>query len=95
MKSTQSKRELKQNYGGMKGAVTDLGLDSYATAWRYLGVYTDCSSSGSSSSSWKWWGGNGKNSSSIQCSGGTRKLLWAVVRPFEFVYMWFGSIVCN
>lgn len=46
----------------MEGAVTDLGYDSYQTAWRYLGSYIeDCSSS-------KWYS---------SCSTGTRYLLWA------------------
>jgi len=35
----------------MEGAVTDAGHDSYATSWRYLGAFLDCSSSSSSWSS--------------------------------------------
>lgn len=47
----------------MEGAVTDLGYDSYSTAWRYLGSYIDdCSTSS------KWYS---------SCTSGTRKLLWA------------------
>jgi hypothetical protein len=72
---TKSPRRLKQqNYGGLEGAVTDIGVDSYATAWRYLGTYIDCPSSTSKSSRWsKWWG----DSSSSTCS---RKLLWAAYK---------------
>ena len=66
----------------MEGTVTDIGYDSYATAWRYLGVYTDCGGSGSSS----WWGG-GRRLADDDDDGGSggdceysRKLLWAAVR---------------
>ncbi len=88
--------ERQMSSSGMEGAVTDIGLDSYATAWRYLGVYTDCGGTGGwGSGVWSsWWGGGNDDgdddynddyndddgSSSVQCSGGTRKLLWAAVR---------------
>ena len=93
----------------MEGAVTSIGLDSYATAWRYLGTYTDCSGSSSSSSSWKWWGWNSKqnsnnstsssSSSTVTCSGGTRKLLWAAVsfsiEPVFLCRPWCSLISCD
>ena len=68
----RGKRRLSSS---MEGAVTDIGYDSYATAWRYLGAYVDCGSSSSSGGSWNWWGGDG------DCDGGGRKLLWAAVSP--------------
>ena len=40
----KGKRRLSSS---MEGAVTDIGYDSYATAWRYLGAYVDCGSSSS------------------------------------------------
>jgi hypothetical protein len=81
MAKDKAQRRLKQqSYGGLEGAVTDIGLDSYATAWRYLGTYIDCSA-GSSSSSWsKWWGESSSSSSSSSSSGCTRKLLWAAYK---------------
>jgi len=90
MVTTKSKRELKQDYDGMEGAVTDIGLDSYATAWRYLGLYTDCSD-GSSSSWWSGWSSNNNNSSSAECSGGTRKLLWAAYKNPDYTGMQIGE----
>lgn len=66
----------------MEGAVTDAGYDSYATSWRYLGAYLDCSSSSVSSSVSSFFskrctycnGGGGRRST---CKNPTRKLLWA------------------
>ena len=34
---TNTKRQL-----DAEGTVTNLGYDSYATSWRYLGIYIDC-----------------------------------------------------
>ena len=75
----RAERQLSSD--GMEGAITDIGLDSYATAWRYLGVYTDCGGSGGwGSGGWSsWWGGDDDGSDG-ECSGGIRKLLWAAVR---------------
>ena len=71
----KAQRQLKQQsgYGGLEGAVTAIGIDSYATAWRYLGAYVDCSSGSSRYS--RWWGGSSSSS-----SGCTRKLLWAAYK---------------
>ena len=70
------------SYGGMEGTVTDIGYDAYATAWRYLGAYTDCISSGSSYSRW---------SIKSSCPVGTRKLLWAAVSYLDFCHDVFHS----
>ena len=65
----------------MEGTVTDIGYDSYATAWRYLGTYTDWGGSGSSS----WYGGSGGD---YECS---RKLLWAAVRVHRHARLSYSS----
>mmetsp|Transcript_45298 Transcript_45298/g.95031 ORF Transcript_45298/g.95031 Transcript_45298/m.95031 type:complete len:471 (-) Transcript_45298:235-1647(-) len=65
----------------MEGAVTDLGHDSYATAWRYLGAYLDCRSSSSFagyvsskfSSACKYC----RRREMKSCKNPTRRLLWA------------------
>ena len=71
---SKPKRQLGYSYGGMEGTVPDIGYDAYATAWRYLGAYTDCLSSSSTKRS-RW-------SRSSSCTAGTRKLLWAAVSIF-------------
>lgn len=68
----------------MEGAVTNIGHDSYATSWRYLGAYLDC---GSSSYSSAYSSGSTSHYSSYclycnrrelkSCKNPTRRLLWA------------------
>jgi hypothetical protein len=76
-------RQLGNNYGGMEGAVTDAGYDSYATAWRYLGTYTDGTTT-SSRSKWSKW----KSSS----TAGTRKLLWAAYKNPNYAGYQIGEV---